>query len=372
MRRFLAFVLLLIITATPVRAESTMTLMEPTHRSVSGVFINDELASAITPRGRLGKLLFERSGSVSTFIIDVALLEEIQDLADGYRFLDEAGEEIEIPEFLIAQIWLDTLRNAVRGKEVIALPYGNPDREFLEKKAPGEYEFLKETAQVRLRAALGVPVVMGDSLENENKLNLLIRNLSDSYRKSLRTAYVASPAPEITTLRLRIAQLLNPALPKESITPLSADLSAALRSNSKKLRIAGGNYTITSSRYDLPVTVTNDFSVPAKIELFVRATNSRVIVGYTKPLEIPAKSQVQVQVPLEVIASGDTRLEFKIISSKGEQVGQSQYIPIRLAVISPITTWFTTGMAIILLLAAVVQSVRRIQGRKEKTGRKDE
>jgi hypothetical protein len=366
MKRLLALALLLISIATPVVADTTMTLTEPTHRSVTGVFINDELASSITPRGRLGKLLFERSGRVDKFVIDVSLLEEIQDLADGYRFIDELGEEIEIPEFLIAQIWLDTLRNAVRGKRVIALPYGNPDREFLEKKAPGEYEFLKETAQVRLRAALSVPVEQGDSLESGGESNQLLRNLSDSYRKSLRITNSAIPAPEIATLRLRIAQLLSPDLPKYSVTPLAADLSKALRDNSQRLRIAGGNYTITSSKYDLPVTVTNDFSVPAKINLFVRATNPRVVVGFIEPLTIPAKSQLQVKVPLEVIASGDTRLEFKFITSSGAQVGQIQYIPVRLAVISPITTWFTTGMAIIFLLAAVIQSFRRIKGRKER------
>lgn len=366
MKRLLALTLLLISIATPVVADSTMTLTEPTHRSASGIFVDDELASSITPRGRLGKLLFERSGGVKTFVIDVSLLEEIQDLSDGYRFIDDSGEVIEIPEFLIAQIWLDTLRNAVIGKQVIALPYGNPDRKFLENSAPGEYEFLKEIAQVRLRATLAVQVEQGDSLDRAVKSNPLIQNLSDSYRKSLRSTYLAIPAPEIATLRLRIAQLLNPELPKEYVTRLTADLSKSLRDNSKKLRIAVGNYTITSSKYDLPVTVTNDFSVPAKINLFIRATNSRVVVGAIEPLTIPANSQIQVKVPLEVIASGDTRLEFKFITATGAQVGASQYIPIRLAVISPITTWFTTGMAIIFLLAAVIQSFRRIKGRKER------
>lgn len=366
MKRLLAFTLLIILLTPPVAADTTMTLTEPTHRSATGVFINDELASSITPKGRLGKLLFERSGNIETFVIDVALLEEIQDLADGYRFIDDSGALIQIPDFLIAQIWLDTLRNAVRGKQVIALPYGNPDRAFLEKKAPGEYEFLKEIALVRLRAALSAQAEVRDSLASETKSNQLIRNLSDAYRKSLRSTYAAIPAPEIATLRLRIAQLLNPELPRESVTPLAADLSKALRDNSKKLRIASGNYTITSSKYDLPITVTNDFTVTAKINLFVRATNSRVVVGFIEPITIPAKSQIQVKVPLEVIASGDTRLEFRFITSNGAQVGQTQSIPVRLAVISPVTTWFTTGMAIIFLLAAVIQSYRRIKGRKER------
>ena len=366
MRKLFAVLLLLLVPIVPVQADSIMTLTEPTHRSVTGKFINDELASSITPRGRLGKLLFERSGSVNTFVIDVALLEEIQDLADGYTFIDDAGNEIEIPEFLIAQIWLDTLRNAVRGKQVIALPYGNPDRKFLEKRAPGEYQFLKEVAEVRLRAALSAPVNAGESSATNGESNPLIQNLSDAYRKNLRTTYSAIPAPEVADLRLRLAQLLNPDLPNESVKLLSADLSKALRENSQKLRIASGSYTITSTNYSLPITITNDFSISIKIELLARATNSKVLVGDIEPISIPANSQIQVKVPLEVLASGESRLEFKFRTEGGAQLGTNQYIPIRLAVISPITTWFTTGMAIILLLAAIIQSVRRIKGRKEK------
>jgi hypothetical protein len=159
---------------------------------------------------------------------------------------------------------------------------------------------------------------------------------------------------------------LNPDLPNESVKLLSADLSKALRENSQKLRIASGSYTITSTNYNLPITITNDFSIAIKIELLARATNSKVLVGDIEPISIPANSQIQVKVPLEVLTSGESRLEFKFRTESGAQLGANQYIPIRLAVISPITTWFTTGMAIILLLAAIVQSVRRIKGRKEK------
>ncbi len=72
-----------------------------------------------------------------------------------------------------------------------------------------------------------------------------------------------------------------------------------------------------------------------------------------------------MEIPLRIIASGETQIEFKLRSEKGKQVGEAEYIPLRLAVISPLTTWFTTGMAIILLLAAVIQSMRRVKKRKK-------
>jgi hypothetical protein len=80
---------------------------------------------------------------------------------------------------------------------------------------------------------------------------------------------------------------------------------------------------------------------------------------------VAANSQSQVEVPLRVNASGDTQIEMKLRNAKGHQVGELEYIPLRLAVISPLTTWFTTGMAIILLLAAIVQSMRRVKKRKK-------
>jgi hypothetical protein len=159
--------------------------------------------------------------------------------------------------------------------------------------------------------------------------------------------------------------VLNPELPKERAIALVNKLQIALQDNREKLRIAAGNYTITAENYDLPVTVINDFSTPVTVQVVPRANNSRVIVRETAPITIGAQSQIQVKLPIQVLASGETRLEVKLKTSSGKFVGESSSIPIRLAVISPLTTWFTTGMAIILLLAAVVQSVRRVKRRHE-------
>ena len=85
MKRLIALSLLLVVLPLfPTSAASTITLAEPTHRSSSGIFFNDDLASLISPSGRLGQLLFDRTGRTKTWIIDAALVEEIADLADGY------------------------------------------------------------------------------------------------------------------------------------------------------------------------------------------------------------------------------------------------------------------------------------------------
>jgi hypothetical protein len=147
---------------------------------------------------------------------------------------------------------------------------------------------------------------------------------------------------------------------------ISKSYSAAIKEVNNKLRISPGNYTITTKNYDLPVTVINDFTEPVSLDLIITTTNSRVLVDDVPRITIDGQSQIQIEVPIEVIASGDTSLRLQLYTPKGEIIGLEQRIPLRLAVISPVTTWLTTGMAIILLLAAIVQSVRRVKSRRGK------
>ena len=48
-------------------------------------------------------------------------------------------------------------------------------------------------------------------------------------------------------------------------------------------------------------------------------------------------------------------------NQKGIQVGGSTIISINSTYISPAVAWFTTGAGILLLLAAIAQSVRRVR-----------
>jgi hypothetical protein len=337
---------------------------EPTHLGADGIFVDNELATLIQPGNRLGDLVFKRNYS-STLVIDIATVEEIADLADGYQFLDSAGNIYEVDSDANATRWLSALKTLSKAKRILALPYGNPDITFLREQAPAELAFYQEVASSKLSTFLGVTVENAPLQSSASKSNLLARTLHKSYRAELRALDSVATADEITSLRLQLGKVLNPELPKERADQLINKLQVALVEHRKKLRIAAGNYTITAENYDLPVTVINDFSTPVTVQVVPRANNSRVIVRETAPITIGAQSQVQVKIPIKVLASGETRLEVRLQTSSGKFVGESDSIRLRLAVISPLTTWFTTGMAIILLLAAVVQSVRRVKRRHE-------
>jgi hypothetical protein len=139
-------------------------------------------------------------------------------------------------------------------------------------------------------------------------------------------------------MRARLGRLLSPSLDKDSRDYFSYSAKAAVDAQVRKLRINPGKYQVTTESAKLPVTVINEFAVDVMVNIEMTPMNSRVVVENFAGVVVPANSKKQLELTLDVIAPGDKRV-----------------------------TWFTTGAAILLLLAAVAQSVRRVR-----KGRKDE
>jgi hypothetical protein len=127
------------------------------------------------------------------------------------------------------------------------------------------------------------------------------------------------------------------------------------------LRISKGSFTLTSSLEKVPVTIINDFDNNLLISLSIKSTNTRVRVSQPPVTNVPANSKVVVEVPLEVLSSGQSELLVTMRVNEKYRVGEQVRLRLNLAVISPLTTWITTGSGVILLLAAVFQSLRRVK-----------
>jgi hypothetical protein len=135
MRKFSASLIALIALIAPMPQATAATpvirVIDIPHRNFDGTFRDNELATTLTPDGRLGKALFS-SNSAATWVIDAYLVDEVKDMADGYTFdgkADPVGTSI-------AKIWLQQLRIATIGNPIVALPYGNPDAALARKLAP--------------------------------------------------------------------------------------------------------------------------------------------------------------------------------------------------------------------------------------------
>jgi hypothetical protein len=131
----------------------------------------------------------------------------------------------------------------------------------------------------------------------------------------------------------------------------------------RKLRINSGKYQITTANVKLPVTVINEFDSDVTINISLLPINSRVIVDSFEAVTIPAQSKRQLEMVVDVIAPGQTTVTAQIIDGEGNEIVPEAILTLNSTVIDSRVTWFTTGAAILLLLAGVAQSVRRVRRR---------
>jgi len=89
-----------------------------------------------------------------------------------------------------------------------------------------------------------------------------------------------------------------------------------------------------------------------------------VVVASTQQIRLEAKSKQQVLLPIEVLASGESSLLAQLTNLENKPIGYPVNINLKLSVISPVATWITSGAAVLLFVAAIIQSIRRVRRRK--------
>jgi hypothetical protein len=354
---------LLLMMPQAVAANTVIRIVAPVHQTFTGEFRNDELAQALTPSGDLGLKVFQPLAKNRTWVIDAALVDEVILMANEYTLATDAqpgGKEI-------AAAWLTQLKRVTDGNEVVALAYGNPDISLAKNLAPSELRNYFVYGQERLQLALG-RIVRSEpdtqwSVGKSGLSNPLRKSYSDN-RKALTRLSRVVDTPELIHLRARLAQLLSPTLDKNSREYFSYSATAAVKEMVNKLRINSGKYQITTSSVKLPVTVINEFDVDVTVDVSMVPINSRIIVSSFDDVVIPAQSKRQLEMQVDVIAPGQTTVTALITAPEGDtEVVPEALLTLNSTVIDSRVTWFTTGAAILLLLAAVAQSVRRVRRR---------
>ena len=339
-------------------ARPVVRIVDRPHTNFEGAFRDNELAASLLPNGKLGTLIFSSSSAQNTFLIDAALVDEVQLMAQGYSFdgkEDQSGQKT-------AQNWLFRLKFATAGRNVVALPYGNPDEKLLKSIAPGELTFYSHYAQAQLEAFLGHSV----SAENgwatgRSNIGSSIRAEYSAERKLLAGLSTITTSDVVAHLRARVAVVLNPLLNSEDRSYYSYNAKAAVQKVSDRLRVSPGRYQITSSSAKLPITLINNFDTATVVSVSLIPLNSRIQVENLSNIAIGAKSRVQIMVPVKVIAPGSTLVLAQLINAKGQLVGQVSNLNLTATIIDSRVAWFTTGAAVLLFLGAVTQSVRRVR-----------
>ena len=354
---------LVILPMSPARgADSIVRITSKAHQTFTGEFRNDDLAQELTPSGALGQLVYTPRSNNKTWVIDAALIDEVIAMTGDYKLATDAtpaGKEI-------AAAWLKQLRQITYGQQVVALAYGNPDVSLAQRLAPSELKSYYAFGKSQLELALGRTVRSepdGGWSTGKSGLSFPLRKAYGDNRKALTKLSRVVNDAQLIILRAQLSKLLSPKLDRDSRNFYSYSARTAVDAMVRKLRINSGKYQITTSNVKLPVTVINEFDTDVTVNISLLPINSRVIVDSFDAITIPARSKKQLEMVVDVIAPGQTTVSAQIIDNEGNEIVPEATLTLNSTVIDSRVTWFTTGAAILLLLAGVAQSVRRVRRR---------
>lgn len=357
-----SFGLLFLGSPTVHAADVAITISEPTHRQIDGVFIDDELTPLLTYGGRLGQLVFNPARGDRTWFVDPQLIEEVTAMTTEYVL--QNGEKG--VGGTVAKNWLTQFNAITRGDQISALPFGSPSSYWISKLSPDKSKFYLSFGAKRLTSLLNrqinqlqyFPSRAAQKLEN---------SAITAYKEAQRALEVNSSfmtQEEIDVFQAQSAAVLHPDLNPTSRKILSSDLLKSALAISKKIRLAPGRFTVTTTKQNLPITLINDFPNLARVSIRVETSNGKVLVGSVPNQVISGKSKIQIMIPVEVVTSGKSTLAVNVFSEDKKPLGNKVFYPVTLKVISPVATWVTTGGAIVLFLSALIQSFRRIRRKR--------
>ncbi|MFJ8138674.1 DUF6049 family protein [Streptomyces sp. NPDC096013] len=104
-----------------------MTAQTGSNEQQTPVFLNGDLAKEISPGGRLDQMLSLGKDLDVTWVIDPDLLASVDAMTHSYKIQGDGGTTTTGTHQAAAKTWLAELQSAVADKEVVALPFADPD-----------------------------------------------------------------------------------------------------------------------------------------------------------------------------------------------------------------------------------------------------
>lgn len=351
---------------SPAHAVDTKTirLVTEPNRNFSGYFYSDELATRLAPTGDLGALVFYPSNRPRIWVVDTSFIDDVIAMKDKYKVGLESGEKLDGVGSDVATNWLNQFSFISHNDQVIVLPYGNPAYRLIKNFAPGELNYYYSNANKRLAAFLGRSVT-SDKYGKYSKGSLKSSNsLRENYaenRRALTTLSRVVDAPELTTLRLQLARLLNPSIDETFRARLFKSADKEVLRTIRKLKVVSGRYRLTSAEVKLPITLVNNFSTDVVASLELTPRNSRIQIAGIKNVSIAANSKIQLALPANVLTPGTVTVAARLTDAKGIPVTKYSQLNLNLSIVDSRVAWFTSSAAVLLFVAATLQTVRRVR-----------
>ena len=352
--------------AQAVEAKVIRLVTEP-NRNFSGYFYNDDLATRLAPTGDFGKLVFSPVNRPRIWVVDTAFIEDVIAMKDDYKIGLVSGEKIDGVGSIVATNWLNQFSAISTTDQVVVLPYGNPAYQLLKNYAPGELNFYYSNANTRLASFLERDVLSDKSgryskgyLKGDNSLR---KNYAEN-RRAVTILDRVVDAPELTTLRLQMARLLNPNIDEDLRKRLLKSADKEVIRSIRKLRVISGRYRLTSTEVKLPITLINNFSTPVTVSLELLPRNSRVQIEGISDVTVAPTSKKQLSLPANVITPGTVTVAARLTDAEGVPITKYSQLNLNLSIVDSRVAWFTSSAALLLFVAATLQTIRRVRRSK--------
>lgn len=366
----LAVILGLQFTYLPAQAveSQVIRLVTEPNRNYSGFFYNDDLATRLTPTGDFGKLVFSPANRPRTWVVDTAFIDDVIAMKDDYKIGLVGGEKIDGVGSVVATNWLNQFSFISANDQVVVLPYGNPAYRLIKNYAPGELNFYYANANQRLAEFLGRAVISDKSGKYSKGSFASSNSLRMNYtqnRQAVTTLDRVVDAPELTTLRLQMARLLNPNIDQEFRDRLLKSADKEVLRSTRKLKVVSGRYRLTAAEVKLPITLVNNFSTQVKVSLELLPRNSRVQIAGVTDVSIEPLSKMQLAIPANVITPGTVTVAARLTDAEGVPITKYSQLNLNLSIVDSRVAWFTSSAAVLLFIAATLQTIRRVRRNKK-------
>lgn len=152
-----------------VRQTSVVVLTSRPSLLRTGVFVDDHLVAELGNNGRLTRLLAAAGAAGTSFVVDPALVEEVQTMVSGYTVESPDGGTSPGTGAVAAQGWLTRLAALIRTGDGYKLPYGNPDIAAVvhDDQADLLTQAVATGAEVQATESLPLLVLPGDGTADE-------------------------------------------------------------------------------------------------------------------------------------------------------------------------------------------------------------
>lgn len=111
---------------------------------------------------------------------------------------------------------------------------------------------------------------------------------------------------------------------------------------------------------NIPVRVRNGLDVDATVTVVLRPDHPRLTVDARSTETIPAGQEMDVQVPVRAIGSGDVEVTAQVLTPTGAKISDDSSFQVRVrAGWEEVGTWIAAGLVALLFLSGIWRTVRR-------------